>query len=132
MTRRPIPLPLHAARLAALALVGLCACGDDGGEGKDSPLPADTGACADAPVLTWANFGAGFLIENCQSCHASTSPDRNGAPESVTFDTEAEALALQDRILIRAAGDAPDMPPEGGITEEDRHRLELWLTCWVE
>ena len=48
------------------------------GDATDDTAVAD--ACADAPVVTYETFGAGFLLENCQSCHASTAPDRKGAP----------------------------------------------------
>ena len=91
-----------------------------------TPIPL----CVDAPVLTWNNFGQGFLIENCQTCHASTSPNRYGAPAGVTFDTRDQALQWEDRILARATGEAPSMPPGGGVSEDDRYRLEVWLTCW--
>lgn len=94
----------------------------------ESPAEADA-ACADAPVLTWDNFGGGFLIENCQACHASPSVERQGAPSDVSFDTEAEAWAWADRILARATGDAPDMPPQGGVSADDRVRLAFWLEC---
>jgi len=85
--------------------------------------------CAEAPVTTWNNFGQGFLVENCQPCHASTSVDRHDAPESVTFDTPDEVADHRARILVKATGDAPDMPPAGGVSEEDRARLEAWLLC---
>jgi cytochrome c5 len=108
----------------ALPVLLLWGCGAD---------PADTGAagaCDDAPVVTWESWGEGFLIQTCQTCHSATTPDRNGAPESVNFDTEDEVLALRDRILARATGDDPTMPPSGGVTEDDRLRLLTWLTCW--
>ncbi|MEN0064832.1 MAG: hypothetical protein AAGA48_21990 [Myxococcota bacterium] len=85
--------------------------------------------CATAPVLTWANFGQGFLIENCQACHASTSPNRQGAPTTVFFDREEDAWMWSERILERATGEQPDMPPQDGVDVEDRTRLRLWLTC---
>jgi uncharacterized membrane protein len=83
-------------------------------------------------VVTWNNFGQGFLIENCQTCHASTSPNRHDAPEEITFDTEADVSRWKDAILDEATGDDPQMPPEGGVTEDDRYKLEVWLTCFVE
>lgn len=105
-------------RSLALLLVG---CGGD--EASTDP------ACADAPITTYDNFGAGFLTESCLACHASTAPDRHGAPEDVVFDTEEQVWALSDRILAVATGDDPTMPPEGGVTDEDRARLEVWLRC---
>jgi uncharacterized membrane protein len=106
----------------------LLACAGDEADG-DKEIAGDTGLCATAPVTTWDNFGRGFLTESCQSCHASTSPNRYGAPEAVSFDSEGEALALADTILAVATGEAARMPPSGGVTEEDRYRLAVWLTC---
>jgi uncharacterized membrane protein len=99
------------------------------GGGSDS---AELDPCADEPVVTYETFGAGFLTENCQSCHASTAPDRKGAPEGVVFDTVGDAWAQRDRILARAAIDPPEMPPLGGTTADDRARLKIWLTCAEE
>ena len=103
----------------------LVACSD--GDPKET---ADTGLCADAPVVTYANFGEGFMTENCQPCHASTTLDRNGAPEDVSFDTLDDVLGHADRILARSAGDDAQMPPSGGVSADDRYLLSLWLTCW--
>lgn len=86
-------------------------------------------ACADTPVVTWNNFGASFVLHNCQGCHASTAADRHDAPESVTFDTVEEVWAQADRVLATAASAEPSMPPRGGVTDDDRQRLEWWLTC---
>jgi len=85
--------------------------------------------CADAPLTTWNNFGQGFLVENCQPCHASTSVDRHDAPKNITFDSPNAVAELRQRILDNATGDAPLMPPAGGIADEDRARLEAWLSC---
>jgi uncharacterized membrane protein len=106
--------------------IGLAACATD-----DTDDGAVDALCDGAPVTTWDNFGAGFLKENCQPCHASTVAveDRQFAPVAVTFDTEADVWPLADRILARATGDAPTMPPRGGVTDDDRDRLEVWLTC---
>ena len=95
----------------------------------------DTGAdtaddtCAEAAVTNWNNFGASFLTHQCQSCHASGAPNRYDAPEDVHFDTVEEAWDWADRILARATGEAPSMPPEGGVDEDDRTRLSWWLIC---
>lgn len=95
-------------------------------------LPTDSyDRCADLPVTTWDNFGAGFVTQSCQTCHSSTSPNRLGAPEDVTFDDAEQVWAQADRVLQRVVTDA-DMPPQGGVTEEDRRRLDIWLTCGDE
>jgi hypothetical protein len=109
----------------------LFACG---GESAPDSEPASTDPCTDAPIVTWDNFGAGFLNESCDSCHASTvtGAARNGAPEAVSFDTKEEAWAWSDAILRMATGENPQMPPEGGPSEDDRVRLFWWLGCGEE
>ena len=85
--------------------------------------------CAESPVVTWDNFGSSFVTENCQTCHAQASENRNGAPKNVVFDTEEETLAWSDRILDRVASDTPTMPPQGGVTDDDREFVDVWLSC---
>ena len=100
------------------------------GEADDS-AGVVTEFCADAPALTWDTFGQGFLIAQCDGCHASTSPDRHEAPVEVVFDTPTQAWAWAEPILAVAAGAKPTMPPNGGVAEDDRTRLQWWLRCGV-
>lgn len=111
-------------RARALALILVVTAGAACGDERPEEL------CAGAPVETYDTFGRGFLTFHCQGCHASATPDRLGAPVDVVFDTKDDALRQRDRILARAAGDAPTMPPAGGTTDEDRARLEIWLRCF--
>jgi uncharacterized membrane protein len=102
---------------------------------KESAGAGTTGGasiCDDAALVTYENFGQGFMTENCQACHASTAPDRYDAPEEVFFDTKADAWYWRDRILARSAGDDASMPPNGGVDEDDRTRLRWWLECSPE
>ena len=93
----------------------------------------DPQACgADTPTITWETFGEGFLSTYCQGCHASGTPNRQGAPENILFDTEDDALAFGGLILNTAASDEPRMPPNGGPLQEDRDRLYIWLTCFAD
>lgn len=88
--------------------------------------------CDDAPVVTWDNYGQAILTEHCQSCHASTTNDRYGAPEAVIFDTHEDALMFKARILAVTDPDARTMPPAVALEEIDYERLRIWLTCWEE
>lgn len=110
--------------LVVLALATSC---------EEAPSGTDTGSavrCDPAePRQSWETFGQGFVTSQCQGCHASSAPDRFGAPEAVVFDTEGDVIALSGRILARATGPEADMPPAGGPTEDDRIRLERWLRC---
>jgi len=123
-------------RFSMLLLVGSLACKDkDAGpesEERTEDTATDTATeafCSDVYAVTWNSFGQGFLFGNCNGCHAATAKNRHDAPESVTFDTVEEAWAWSSRILARATGDDPTMPPEGGVHEDDRIRLEWWLRC---
>jgi len=107
---------------------------DDSGALTDTPAETavDTASdplCEGAVALTWDTFGEALLIESCDGCHAATAVDRHDAPAEVTFDTKERAWAWAPRILARATGDAPTMPPQGGVTDDDRTRLYWWLGC---
>lgn len=116
--------------LAVLWVSLLLACSESEAETEPEPDPTTEPRCGEEiPILSWEGFAQGFLITHCQGCHASTSPDRHDAPENVTFDTEEEALAWRERILITAGTEPYTMPPGGGPTDEDRERLVAWLTC---
>ena len=93
-----------------------------------TPVPATF--CQGAPYVTWTTWGQGFTLGACQPCHASGAPDRQGAPADVVFDTHSDVQALKERILARCTGETPDMPPAGGVSDEDRYRLEVWLRCY--
>jgi uncharacterized membrane protein len=95
-----------------------------------APDAGDEDPCREAPFETYETFGRGFLATWCAGCHAATTRERFGAPPEVTFDTRAEAVALKDRILARAAVEPATMPPAGGSSLLDRERLRIWLTCF--
>jgi uncharacterized membrane protein len=102
--------------------------GDDDG---DDDLPIDPGECATVPVETYDNFGKAFLTTQCNSCHAALAIDRHGAPDDVTFDDRDEVTTWSERILMRV-GTEETMPPSGGVIDDDRLRLEIWLTCFPQ
>ena len=97
----------------------------------DGEVSYDLSICEDAPAVNWDNWAQGMIITHCQGCHASSSPQRYGAPESVTFDTESEAAIWADRIWIRTV-EEETMPPAGGLLDDDIYLLRVWLTCWVD
>ncbi len=108
---------------------------DDDSSPDDDTSPGDDDSvdpfCDGVPLLTWGNFGSGFVTENCQGCHASTSVNRHDAPEEVTFDTASQVWARAEDVLEQTTGDDPAMPPQGGVEDADRTRLEWWLRCGV-
>ncbi len=112
---------------STLLFVILLSCTE--GATVDSDVSGDTGVCADAPTVTWDNFGAGFTTENCQSCHATETPERYGAPEDVVFDSYEDTMASAGRVLARVLAEQDTMPPLGGVAEDDKVMLEYWLVC---
>lgn len=77
---------------------------------------------------TWTDFGDGFFRTWCASCHSSTTPDRNGAPEGLDYETYeqvvAGAEAIRDAVLVRHS-----MPLGGGVYPDDLEELEAFLDC---
>jgi uncharacterized membrane protein len=114
-------------RRGLFVVAALVACG-----GPSADVPGETadtgGPCVDAPVATWENFGAGFVTQHCQACHAGSAPDRHGAPDDVRFDSREETEALAERVLARVV-DAGDMPPSGGVSADDLAMVGYWLAC---
>jgi uncharacterized membrane protein len=85
-------------------------------------------SCAGGTHVTWNNWGDGFFTTYCRSCHSATAPDRNGAPESVNFDTfdevQTQAIAIESDVLTTGT-----MPIGGGVTDEDKALLADFLAC---
>jgi uncharacterized membrane protein len=113
--------------LSLLVVVG--ACGGDATP-DDVPGPPDEETCRTSYV-DYGNFGEPFALDWCRGCHSSALPAdmRQNAPAEVNFDTHEDVLAWKDRILIRAAGAQPTMPPAGGPSAAERALLAEWLGC---
>lgn len=109
---------------AILAIV-IGACGTDVDPGA-APNPA-----CETSILTYANFGAPFMLDWCRGCHSSTVPDgmRQGAPLGVDFDDLDRVRAFSTPIEARAASTAPNMPPASGPSEDERTLLAEWISC---
>ena len=109
-----------------LAVMLLVACGEPEPTPPEESEPAPL--CETGLDVTWDGWAAGFMLSQCQPCHASETPNRYGAPVSVTFDTledcRAQGGAIEDAVLTRAS-----MPPAGGITDDERALLARWLDC---
>lgn len=123
--------------IGLLVLVG-CKTIDAGQYAPDPGYPAlnDSGQygdqsidCDDQMDFNWVNFGKGFFVESCNGCHLSETPDRYGAPEDISFDTVDDVWNQKGMVLAVAGGENPTMPPNGGTTDLDRMKLEIWLTC---
>ena len=53
-----------------------------------------------------------------------------GAPADLVYDTDQEVGQEVPAILAAATGDAPRMPPAGGVTADERDELAIWLRCF--
>jgi uncharacterized membrane protein len=118
---------------ALTLILSLLSCGASAadpptlGTPEDSAVPIDT-ACAHTPGVTWSNWGHGFFATYCDGCHALTARDRNGAPETVTFDSLTQVRDQAHRIWARTLDDL-DMPPGGGVLSDDLWLLTVFLDC---
>lgn len=96
------------------------------------PAPAPTVVtvvdCADAPVVTWDNWGHGFFRTWCGSCHSAGAQDRNGAPTTVSLDSRADVAAHLDTVRRRVLTEQT-MPLGGGLSADDLRLLDVMLSC---
>ena len=111
----------------------LAACGHPVGVFTESDCPT-----TDPP--TYANFGSGFLSTYCLDCHSTlkTGDDRNGAPATIDFDTEALVRDETSDIDKQAAWGPKAMntimPPDDHSpvpTGAERTRLGQFIACEV-
>ena len=120
-----------------LPLLLLVACGGEGADAPASPKPGGedsalvSGNCVTdtgGGYPTWAGFGEGFFAGRCASCHAASAPERFGAPDTVTFDSEDDVLRQLDAVQ-RVILDDASMPPGGGLHPDELDRLAVYLDC---
>lgn len=82
-------------------------------------------------MLTYANFGEGFMTDYCTSCHdsAKSGGDRSGAPSGTDFDSLDLVKSFSGRIKSRA-GNGSTMPPfDPRPVAQERADLTEWLDC---
>ena len=103
---------------------GVFSCGTFYTEIEDYPCSSG------GTTLTYANFGAGFMQSYCQSCHGSSSTNRQGAPGEFIFDTLEQIIRHKDRIFVRSAAENDSMPPGPDDPPlSERTKLAEWLAC---
>ena len=88
------PAPVNAGYATAVRLI-LAVGFVYGCSGKNAAEGdiVDTATCAGVPIVNWANFGEGWLLQECQGCHGSAVTTRHDAPVDMTFDTVDQAWA---------------------------------------
>ena len=90
----------------------------------DRPCPEDS-------ILTYENFGHGFMLSWCSGCHSTQLAEnhRAGAPVGIDLDSHQAVLDQLDRIWVRSGDNNQTMPPAGGLSDELRFMLGEWLGC---
>ena len=79
---------------------------------------------------SYQNFGASFLARHCETCHAKSASERNGAPQNVTLDSRDDVVRWRDRIFDNAAAGNTSMPPgPDDPPRSERDALADWLAC---
>lgn len=104
----------------------LLALGCTGAGTVDTAVSTDP--CADGPRVTYTNWGRGFFLNYCTSCHSAAAPNRYGAPDTVDFDTEEQVVTFAAAIR-RAVLEEETMPVGGGVYDDDLVLLDQLLTC---
>jgi uncharacterized membrane protein len=104
----------------------LLACGTDP-QTEDSSAAVDP-LCEQGYDLNWDNFGHGFMLTYCNSCHSVDSPNRFGAPEGIDFDTEEQLVEMRTRVEFVVIEDET-MPLGGGVFDDDLYLFEIYMEC---
>ena len=128
------------AAAAGISITLLVCCGGASGADPDEPtamnpnkpLPVPTSLdCPTGTNLSYENFGAQFLRRYCSECHSVdlAGVDRHGAPDSVNFDSSADAISLRIEMIRSAGSDDASMPPGVAILKGERALFREWLNC---
>lgn len=105
---------------------------DDTGTTGEASYPSfDERPCPPDSALTWENFGGGYVLSYCTTCHHSALPAdmRQLAPIAINFETVELVRAQAERIWARAADQNQTMPPVGAPADDQRALLGEWLAC---
>jgi len=102
----------------------------------DTGDPDDTAtddACDPDTVypVTWDGWASGFFTTYCRACHSVTTPNRQGAPEGVNFDSQADVDRQLDAIW-RVVLEDERMPVGGGVYPDDLLLLTQYLCSRVD
>jgi|HubBroStandDraft_6_1064221.scaffolds.fasta_scaffold638346_2 hypothetical protein len=99
---------------------------------------ATNATCPTSNAPTYGSFGQTFFTTYCIGCHSANSANRNGAPNNINFDTEAEIKAQAADIDSEAASgpdatntDMPELdgPVKSAPTMPQRVMLGQFLAC---
>lgn len=121
----------------ALQLMSSCGASSGVPEKVERPIvksAAIKSECEEGTSLTYENFGEGFMLSYCVSCHGSEieRDQRFGAPINVNLDTY-EDMSIHRRDILKTAARKtnPKMPPSRHVPLEERELLSEWIKCGV-
>jgi hypothetical protein len=103
-----------------------------GSTGDDGPWASlEERPCPEDSDVTWENFGGGYVISYCTTCHHSALPSdmRQLAPIAMNFETLEMVRMHAPRMWARAGDQNATMPPVGAPGEDERALFGEWLAC---
>lgn len=113
------------AILAGMALVALPAgCYWDNEEDLYGPDPTTN---CDTTGIRFSVEIKQIMIDNCNSCHLSSSASYSGIPYE-TYD-QFKAVALNGKLMDRINNQAAPMPQTGLMSLCNRLKIEAWVNA---
>jgi len=81
-------------------------------------------------TLTWENFGKGFFLAYCNSCHSAPDGQRQGAPDDEVFAT-VQGVRTHAALIFENSAATNDAMPPGPYPPPiaQRDQLAVWLAC---
>lgn len=82
--------------------------------------------CSKGTKLDYENFGRGFLLNYCTSCHSSDldQSDRAGSPVEINLDSHQDAQLWRARML-KVVKESPTSGPVAQEEEKDGEKEEI-------
>lgn len=111
-----------------LCLLFLFSCDNTFDTANTPETDSKSPTCMNDSLLTWNNWGEGFFQTWCQSCHSRNTPQRNGAPENLNFDTLDDVIKWQSSIFDSVIA-SERMPKGGGIPAGVQQQLIEYMDC---
>ena len=85
-----------------------------------SGITAESLTCPPDSTLTYDNFGATFMADNCLSCHTTKEQPHL---------TSVAAIRSHTKKIISEAVTSTSMPQDASMSDDERALLGEWLTC---
>lgn len=83
--------------------------------------------CPQGTSLSYSNFGQGFMLSYCTSCHHSNLQEQ-GTSAAFSLDSERSVIALRTKI-IEVLINQQTMPLGQTVPDEKLELASEWLKC---